>query len=72
MARADNTQRRGAVACGHPATAAGAAEKLAEGGHGFHAGRGAVSGGGAAETGRGARGGGRFRVGPPGGPGPRG
>ncbi len=37
MGGAGKTQRRGAVACGHPATAAAAEEMLAEGGNAFDA-----------------------------------
>ena len=37
MSGAARTQRRGAVACGHPATAAAAEEMLAEGGNAFDA-----------------------------------
>ncbi|GAB4365354.1 MAG: gamma-glutamyltransferase [Kiloniellaceae bacterium] len=37
MRNGDGKQRRGAVACGHPATAAAAAEMLAEGGNAFDA-----------------------------------
>ena len=37
MVSKGRTQRRGAVACGHPATAAAAQEMLAEGGNAFDA-----------------------------------